>query len=214
MAILSACTELTFYIRGGVKRVPLPAGLRPLKKRSAWPPGNRNIPALIEMLRQELTTTTRNRVFWNYTHMVKDMSENERTLQTIEWDVDGRPVVPDKPIISFIEGDGIGPDIWAAARPVFDAAVRKAYGEKRRIIWHELLAGEKAQELHGSDTRLPQRTLEDIALYGIGIKGPLATPIGSGFRSLNVALRQKLDLYACVRPVHYFQDVPAPVVHP
>jgi len=146
--------------------------------------------------------------------MVKDMSENERAVQTIEWDLDGRPVVPDKPIISFIEGDGIGPDIWAAARPVFDAAVRKAYGAKRRIIWHELLAGEKAQKLHGSDTRLPERALEDIARYGIGIKGPLTTPVGSGFRSLNVALRQKLDLYACVRPVCYFQGVPAPVVHP
>jgi len=146
--------------------------------------------------------------------MVKDMSENERSVQTIEWDVDGRPVVPDKPIISFIEGDGIGPDIWAAARPVFDAAVRQAYGGKRRIIWHELLAGEKAQKLHGSDTRLPERTLEDIARYGIAIKGPLTTPVGSGFRSLNVALRQKLDLYACVRPVRYFQGVPAPVVHP
>ena len=146
--------------------------------------------------------------------MVKDMSENERTVKTIEWDVDGRPVVPDKPIISFIEGDGIGPDIWAAARPVFDAAVRQAYGGKRRIIWHELLAGEKAQKLHGSDTRLPERTLEDIARYGIAIKGPLTTPVGSGFRSLNVALRQKLDLYACVRPVRYFQGVPAPVVHP
>ncbi|MBU4426014.1 MAG: isocitrate dehydrogenase (NADP(+)) [Proteobacteria bacterium] len=142
------------------------------------------------------------------------MSENERTVKTIEWDVDGRPVVPDKPIISFIEGDGIGPDIWAAARPVFDAAVRQAYGGKRRIIWHELLAGEKAQKLHGSDTRLPERTLEDIARYGIAIKGPLTTPVGSGFRSLNVALRQKLDLYACVRPVRYFQGVPAPVVHP
>ncbi|MCG2775160.1 MAG: isocitrate dehydrogenase (NADP(+)) [Desulfobacterales bacterium] len=135
-------------------------------------------------------------------------------MKTIEWDVDGRPVVPDKPIISFIEGDGIGPDIWAAARPVFDAAVRQAYGGKRRIIWHELLAGEKAQKLHGSDTRLPERTLEDIARYGIAIKGPLTTPVGSGFRSLNVALRQKLDLYACVRPVRYFQGVPAPVVHP
>ncbi len=146
--------------------------------------------------------------------MVKDMSENERAVQTIEWDVEGRPVVPDKPIISFIEGDGIGPDIWAAARPVFDAAVRKAYRGKSRIIWHELLAGEKAQKLHGSDTRLPERTLEDIARYGIAIKGPLTTPVGSGFRSLNVALRQKLDLYACVRPVRYFQGVPAPVVHP
>ncbi len=142
------------------------------------------------------------------------MSENERAVQTIEWDVEGRPVVPDKPIISFIEGDGIGPDIWAAARPVFDAAVRKAYRGKSRIIWHELLAGEKAQKLHGSDTRLPERTLEDIARYGIAIKGPLTTPVGSGFRSLNVALRQKLDLYACVRPVRYFQGVPAPVVHP
>lgn len=114
----------------------------------------------------------------------------------------------------FIEGDGTGPDIWAAAQPVFDAAVAQAYGGKRYFIWRELLAGEKAQRIHGSDTLLPEKTIQDIAYYGIAIKGPLTTPVGSGFRSLNVTLRQKLDLYACIRPVNHLPGVPAPVVHP
>ncbi|UCH08870.1 MAG: isocitrate dehydrogenase (NADP(+)) [Deltaproteobacteria bacterium] len=142
------------------------------------------------------------------------MNEAERAGEIIQWNADGRPVVPENPIISYIEGDGTGPDIWASAQPVLDAAVHHAYGGKRRIIWHELLAGEKAQSLYGPDTPLPEQTLADIARYGIAIKGPLTTPVAGGFRSLNVALRQRLDLYACVRPVRYFPGVPAPVVHP
>ena len=146
--------------------------------------------------------------------MGKNASETDKAGQIIEWDVDGRPVVGDKPIVSFIEGDGIGPDIWAAAQPVFDAAVEQAYGGKSQIIWHELLAGEKAQKIYGPKNPLPDDTLKDIARYGIAIKGPLTTPIGGGIRSLNVTIRQKLDLYACVRPVRHFPGVPAPVVHP
>ncbi|MBW1796949.1 MAG: isocitrate dehydrogenase (NADP(+)) [Deltaproteobacteria bacterium] len=136
------------------------------------------------------------------------------TEKIITWDARGEPVVPDNPIVSYIEGDGIGPDIWAAARPVFDAAVSQAYSRKRRIIWHELLAGEKARNVYGSGNPLPEKTFEDITRYGVAIKGPLSTPVGRGFRSLNVTLRQKLDLYACVRPVRYIPGVPAPVAHP
>lgn len=132
----------------------------------------------------------------------------------ITWNAEGNPVVPENPVISYIEGDGIGPDIWAAARPVFDAAVTNVYGSKRCIIWHELLAGEKALNAYGSEKLLPEKTFEDITRYGVAIKGPLSTPVGGGFRSLNVELRQKLDLYACVRPVRYFPGVPAPVKHP
>jgi len=146
--------------------------------------------------------------------MIDEVNEAEKAGEIIQWSPDGRPVVPENPIISYIEGDGTGPDIWAAAQPVFDAAVHYAYGRKRRIIWHELLAGEKAQSLYGSKTPLPEQTLADIARYGVAIKGPLTTPVAGGFRSLNVALRQRLDLYACVRPVRYFPGVPAPVVHP
>jgi isocitrate dehydrogenase len=146
--------------------------------------------------------------------MVGEMNEAEKAAEIILWNPDGRPVVPENPIISYIEGDGTGPDIWVAAQPVFDAAVHHAYGGKRRIIWRELLAGEKAQNLYGPDTPLPEQTLADIARYGVAIKGPLTTPVAGGFRSLNVALRQRLDLYACVRPVRYFPGVPAPVVHP
>ena len=120
--------------------------------------------------------------------------------------------VPDTPIIPFIEGDGIGPDIWAAAVRVFDAAVEKAYGGARRIEWTEILAGEKAYEQTGE--WLPQATLDAIDEYLVAIKGPLTTPVGGGIRSLNVALRQKLDLYACVRPVRWFTGVPSPVVYP
>jgi len=120
--------------------------------------------------------------------------------------------VPDNPIIPFIEGDGTGPDIWRASQIVFDAAVEKAYGEKRKITWHEVLAGEKAYEQTGE--WLPKQTLEDIKKYVIAIKGPLTTPVGGGIRSLNVALRQLLDLYACVRPVRYLKGTPNPVKHP
>lgn len=125
---------------------------------------------------------------------------------------DGKLNVPNDPILPFIEGDGIGPDIWAAAVRVFDAAVEKAYGDERKIHWKEVLAGQKAFDQTGE--WLPQDTLEAIKEYLIAIKGPLTTPVGGGIRSLNVALRQKLDLYACVRPVRHFEGVPSPVKHP
>ena len=124
----------------------------------------------------------------------------------------GKLQVPDNPIIPFIEGDGTGPDIWAASVRVLDAAVEKAYGGKRKIEWMEVYAGEKAFNLTGN--WLPDATVEAIDKYLIAIKGPLTTPIGGGIRSLNVALRQKLDLYACVRPVQYFNNVPSPMKHP
>jgi len=120
--------------------------------------------------------------------------------------------VPNNPIIPFIEGDGIGPDIWAASQRVLDAAVEKAYGGTRKIEWKEVLAGEKAFKRTGE--WLPQETLDTIRKYLVAIKGPLTTPVGGGIRSLNVALRQKLDLYACVRPVRWFQGVPSPVKNP
>jgi isocitrate dehydrogenase len=120
--------------------------------------------------------------------------------------------VPDRPILPFIEGDGTGPDIWAASQPVFDAAVEKAYGGERQIQWMEVLAGEKSHDLTGS--WLPDETLEAFREFLVGIKGPLTTPVGGGIRSLNVALRQILDLYACVRPVRWFEGVPSPVKRP
>ncbi|AEN73380.1 NADP-dependent isocitrate dehydrogenase [Rhodothermus marinus] len=125
---------------------------------------------------------------------------------------DGTLEVPDQPIIPFIEGDGTGPDIWRAAKLVFDAAVEKAYGGRRKIVWFEVFAGEKAYNQLG--TWLPEDTLKAIDYYLVAIKGPLTTPVGGGIRSLNVALRQQLDLYACVRPVRYFPGVPSPVKHP
>jgi isocitrate dehydrogenase len=121
-------------------------------------------------------------------------------------------VVTDDPIIPFIEGDGIGPDIWAAAVRVFDAAVDKAYGGDRRVEWTEVLAGQKAFDATGS--WLPDETVDAFGEYLVGIKGPLTTPVGGGIRSLNVALRQILDLYACVRPVRWFEGVPSPVKDP
>lgn len=120
--------------------------------------------------------------------------------------------VPNNPVIPFIEGDGIGPDIWAAASRVLDAAVEKAYNGEKKIEWKEILAGEKAFEQTGN--WLPEETLEAVREYIIAIKGPLTTPIGGGFRSLNVALRQELDLYTCLRPVRYFNGVPSPVKRP
>ncbi len=120
--------------------------------------------------------------------------------------------VPDDPIIPFIEGDGIGPDIWKAAAIVLDGAVVQAYGGRRKIFWKEILAGEKASKAAGK--WLPQETVDHIRDCLVAIKGPLTTPIGGGFRSINVALRQILDLYACVRPVRYFQGVPSPVKNP
>ncbi|QHS60374.1 NADP-dependent isocitrate dehydrogenase [Chitinophaga agri] len=124
----------------------------------------------------------------------------------------GQLQVPDQPIIPFIEGDGIGPDIWRASVRVFDAAIEKAYGGKRKIEWTEVLAGEKAFQQTGE--WLPKATLEAFKEYLVSIKGPLSTPVGGGIRSLNVAMRQELDLYACVRPVRWFDKVPSPVKHP
>jgi isocitrate dehydrogenase len=120
--------------------------------------------------------------------------------------------VPFDPIIPFIEGDGTGPDIWAASVRVFDAAVHKAYKGARKVHWKEVMAGEKAFKLSGD--WLPQETLEVISSHLVAIKGPLTTPVGGGIRSLNVALRQKLDLYACVRPVRWYTGVPSPVKEP
>ncbi|MBX7159319.1 MAG: NADP-dependent isocitrate dehydrogenase [Acidimicrobiia bacterium] len=125
---------------------------------------------------------------------------------------DGRLVVPDDPVIPFIEGDGTGPDIWAASVRVFDAAVAKAYGGDRRISWKEVLAGQKAFDETGD--WLPDATVEAFKEHLVGIKGPLTTPVGGGFRSLNVALRQILDLYVCLRPVRWFTGVPSPVKNP
>ena len=125
---------------------------------------------------------------------------------------DGRLRVPDQPIVPFIEGDGTGPDIWRAARMVLDAAVEKAYAGARSIAWFEVLAGEKAKK--EVDNWLPDDTITAIDHYLVAIKGPLTTPVGGGFRSLNVALRQQLDLYACVRPVRWFTGVPSPVKEP
>ncbi|MCE7883807.1 MAG: NADP-dependent isocitrate dehydrogenase, partial [Actinobacteria bacterium ATB1] len=125
---------------------------------------------------------------------------------------DGTLRVPDEPILPFIEGDGTGPDIWRASVRVFDAAVERAYGGDRRIAWKEVLAGQKAFDTTGD--WLPDATVETFEEFLVGIKGPLTTPIGGGFRSLNVTLRQRLDLYVCLRPVRWFEGVPSPVKHP
>ena len=127
---------------------------------------------------------------------------------------DGKLMVPSNPIIPFVEGDGTGPDIWRASVRVLDAAVEKAYGGERKIEWLEVYAGEKAVNTYGEGVWLPDETLEMFREYLFGIKGPLTTPVGGGIRSINVALRQELDLYACVRPVQYFQGVPSPVKRP
>jgi len=125
---------------------------------------------------------------------------------------EGKVQVPDIPIIPFIEGDGTGPDIWKAAKRVFDASVEKAYKGKRKIMWQEIFAGDKGHRLTGK--WLPEETVEAFKKYLVGIKGPLTTPVGGGIRSLNVTLRQTLDLYVCLRPVRYFPGVPSPVSHP
>jgi isocitrate dehydrogenase len=132
--------------------------------------------------------------------------------QKISLSAEGTLVVPDEPILPFIEGDGTGPDIWASAVRVFDAAVEKAYGGKRKIHWHEVLAGQKAFDRTGE--WLPEDTLDAFREYRVGIKGPLTTPVGGGIRSLNVALRQLLDLYVCLRPVRWYSGVPSPVKNP
>ena len=124
----------------------------------------------------------------------------------------GKLIIPEFPVIPFIEGDGTGPDIWAASVRVFDAAVEKAYGGKRKIMWEEVFAGEKSYNMTGE--WLPQKTLDTIKEYLVSIKGPLTTPVGGGIRSLNVALRQLLDLYVCLRPVKYYKGVPSPVKNP
>ncbi|MFZ7128112.1 MAG: isocitrate dehydrogenase (NADP(+)) [Desulfobacterales bacterium] len=137
------------------------------------------------------------------------MAQNEVKITV---DDDGRLMVPDAPVIPFIEGDGTGPDIWKAARRVMDAAVEKAYNGKRKIAWKEFLAGEKAFNATGE--WLPEATLEAIRDYRVAIKGPLTTPVGGGIRSVNVQLRQVLDLYACVRPVRYIPGIPSPMKTP
>jgi isocitrate dehydrogenase len=130
----------------------------------------------------------------------------------ITYSDDGKLNVPDFPVIPFIEGDGIGPDIWRAARRVLDAAVLSAYGSDRKIQWLEVLAGEKA--FNQTKTWLPEETLEKIRIHRVAIKGPLTTPVGEGIRSINVSLRQELDLYACVRPTKYITGIPSPVLKP
>ncbi|MDD2599281.1 MAG: NADP-dependent isocitrate dehydrogenase [Kiritimatiellae bacterium] len=127
---------------------------------------------------------------------------------------DGALNVPDQPVIPFIEGDGIGVDITKAAMIAWDAAVEAAYGDSRKIVWMEVYAGEKANRIYGGDTWLPQETLQACREYLVSIKGPLTTPVGGGIRSLNVALRQELDLYVCLRPVRWFDGVPTPIKKP
>ncbi|MCS6922520.1 MAG: isocitrate/isopropylmalate family dehydrogenase, partial [Elioraea sp.] len=122
--------------------------------------------------------------------------------------------VPDQPIIPYIEGDGTGVDITPVMIQVVDAAVAKAYGGKRKIVWMEIYAGEKATRVYGPDVWLPDETLEAVREYVVSIKGPLTTPVGGGIRSINVALRQELDLYVCLRPVRYFKGVPSPLKEP
>ena len=128
--------------------------------------------------------------------------------------IDEKLSIPDNPIIPFIEGDGTGPDIWNASKMVFDAAVKKAYGGEKSISWMEIFAGEKAVKIYGKNQWLPAETLDAIKEYIVAIKGPLTTPVGGGIRSLNVTLRQELDLFACVRPVKYYAGTPSPVKRP
>ena len=128
--------------------------------------------------------------------------------------VGGALRVSDRPIVAFIEGDGTGPDIWSAAQRVLDAAVERAYGGERRIAWMEIFAGDKANSVYGEAVWFPDETEDALREYLIGIKGPLTTPVGGGIRSINVAIRQRLDLYSCVRPVRYFNGVPSPVRNP
>jgi isocitrate dehydrogenase len=154
-------------------------------------------------------TTTLNRRGSDMPHFTHLKPPTTGTAITVK---NNQLVVPDDPIVPFIEGDGTGPDIWRASVRVFDAAVQNAYRGKRRLAWFEVLAGERAKQVTGE--WLPNDTLEAVRAYKVAIKGPLTTPIGGGIRSLNVTLRQVLDLYACVRPVRYFAGTPAPVCHP
>jgi isocitrate dehydrogenase len=137
-----------------------------------------------------------------------------KTGEKISFDKSGKMIVPDHVIVPFIEGDGIGTDITPATIKVVDHAVKTAYGDKRKIEWLEVYCGEKSVETYGDDTWMPDETIDAIKEYSIGIKGPLTTPIGGGIRSLNVALRQKLDLFLCQRPITYFEGVPSPVRYP
>ncbi len=143
-----------------------------------------------------------------------DKLEPPREGEKISVGASGARRVPDHPIVPFIEGDGIGPDIWAASVRVLDASVERAYGGQRKLAWYEIYAGEKANAVYGPNTWLPEDTLRAIREYHVAIKGPLTTPVGGGIRSINVRLRQKLDLYACVRPVHWYRGVPSPVKEP
>lgn len=143
-----------------------------------------------------------------YTHVQVPQEGQPITMQ------DGRLHVPDEPIIPFIEGDGIGVDITPVMRHVVDAAVQKTYGGQRRIVWMEIYVGEKATTIYGPEVWLPEEALDVLKTYKVAIKGPLATPIGGGIRSLNVALRQRLDLFVCQRPVRYYPGTPSPVKHP
>ncbi len=132
--------------------------------------------------------------------------------QPVGFDSDGRIITPPDPVIPFIEGDGVGPDIWSASVRVFDTAVRRAYGRRRKVVWLEVLAGKKAFDAKGK--WLPDETIAKIKQFRVAIKGPLTTPVGGGLRSLNVAIRQALDLYACIRPIRYIPGIPSPVRNP
>ncbi len=132
--------------------------------------------------------------------------------EKIEYNSDGKRIVPDQLIVPYIEGDGVGPDIWRASVRVFDAAVKKCFGGKRKVHWLEVYAGEKAFKQKGEWA--PEETIEKIREHTVAIKGPLTTPVGEGIRSLNVLLRQRLDLYACIRPVKYIPGTPSPLKHP
>ena len=134
------------------------------------------------------------------------------TGEKIQYNNDGRFEVPDQPVIPYIEGDGVGPDIWRASVRVFNAAIEKCHGVKKKVHWLEVYAGEKAYQLKGEWA--PEETIETIREYKVGIKGPLTTPVGEGIRSINVLLRQRLDLYACIRPVKYISGTPSPLKHP
>lgn len=144
----------------------------------------------------------------NYKHIKIPSNGEKITVQN------GKIHVPDNPVLLFIEGDGTGPDIWNASKMVFDAAVEKASGGKRKVAWAEIYAGEKSLSIYGENEWLPEETLEAIEEYLVAIKGPLTTPVGGGIRSLNVTLRQRLDLFACVRPVKYYTGTPSPMKHP
>jgi isocitrate dehydrogenase len=148
----------------------------------------------------------------NFARIKKRIKQHIMATQKITMGENGQLNVPDNPIIPFIEGDGIGPDVWGASKRIMDAAIEKSYGGKRKIEWKEILAGEKAFNQTGE--WLPKESLDIAKEYLVSIKGPLTTPVGGGIRSLNVAMRQELDLYVCLRPVQWFHGVPSPVKHP